>query len=226
MSKNTAILFFSYSLEKESQVKKLHPNQKRNTLLLKRLYRQTKNLLQKQSLPVFEYNEDRQRGIGFGQRLSHAIAEVFNNGFQQIIVVGNDCPFLSKSDLQKAEHALKLGKQVVGRSCDGGAFLIGLSKEKFCASKFSSLPWTTAQLGCALTSNLLEEGPVEILSTKADLDDSKGLNYLLGKFSNLSFARILNNLFVPKAQHITFNIIPLSFLFNWSCFFRGPPLKS
>lgn len=223
MSTDTAILFFTLTTERELETKQVHKNERLNKLLISSIYRRTHRLLKRQPLPVIEFNEHKQVGCSFGERLSNAVTDVFSRGYQQLIIIGNDCPFLSLKDLQKSRRALESGYQVIGKSYDGGAFLIGVSKSSFCHQEFSSLPWTTPYLGAALEKYILQRGPISLLDSKVDLDDQAGLKTLLSQYYFFSLVKKWKNLLTSSFKQIRFNyILRSTFLIN-TCYFRGPP---
>lgn len=96
-----------------------------------------------------------------GDRLIHAFSLAFQSGFQQVAVIGSDCPALQKYDLDRAFSALgnlsysvkerdtndvhsEEKKMVLGPAEDGGYYLLGLNslEEKL----FKGIPWSTAEV--------------------------------------------------------------------------------
>nr|WP_256534170.1 DUF2064 domain-containing protein [Lewinella sp. JB7] len=97
-------------------------------------------------MPVHRYDESRQRGRSFGERLANAAAEVFARGIDQLIIVGNDCPTLRADDLRRAAGLLSRGDGVLGADRRGGAWLIGLHRRQFDPDRFAGLPWQSRNL--------------------------------------------------------------------------------
>ena len=56
--------------------------------------------IRKTKLTYFISNETNQVGTTFGEKITHYIQEIFTKGYQNVIVVGNDCIEI------KAKHLL------------------------------------------------------------------------------------------------------------------------
>ena len=66
-----------------------------------------------------------QEGASLGHRLSHAFRSLFDE-FERLVVIGTDAPTLPQSFINEAFEALKTHDSVIGPSCDGGYYLLGL----------------------------------------------------------------------------------------------------
>ena len=92
----------------------------------------------------------RQTGSTFAERLEHAVAGAFADGWQQLVVIGGDTPTLDASHLRDAFACLDAatGRQaVIGPACDGGYYLLGLNA--FEPAVFRDVPLCTAETGRA-----------------------------------------------------------------------------
>jgi len=71
-----------------------------------------------------------QRGANLGARMLHAAAgELAENNVQSVLIIGADCPALTREYLHRALAALAAGADVaLGPARDGGYVLIGLRK--------------------------------------------------------------------------------------------------
>ena len=100
-----------------------------------------------------------QSGNDLGERMHNAFVEVFNMGYEMVIIIGCDMFELDKKDLETAFNALQSNNFVIGPAQDGGYYLLGMKdpKEKI----FLKKEWGT--------SSVLEQ-------TLKDLEDE---NYLL-----------------------------------------------
>lgn len=126
-------------------------------------------------LPVVRSNEQSQQGTTFGQRLAHAVSGVFDRGFERVIVVGNDCVSLQTSHLRAAARILEQGKQVLGPDQRGGAWLIGLQRNRFDATAFADLRWATTEVHTDLAVLLGDTVSLASLSDVNSLGDLKRL---------------------------------------------------
>ena len=87
----TAILIFANSAQKEAALKPFQSSK----ALYHLLNTKTIATAKKAGLPFFHYSESEQVGYSFGERFTSAITSVFNKGFENIIVIGNDTPHLT-----------------------------------------------------------------------------------------------------------------------------------
>jgi glycosyltransferase A (GT-A) superfamily protein (DUF2064 family) len=67
-----------------------------------------------------------QVGSSFGQRLENAIESLAQDGYQEIVIVGRDCPDLEPGDILSAFELLKRHHLVLGPDHRGGCYLIGI----------------------------------------------------------------------------------------------------
>ena len=104
-----------------------------------------------------------------GARLTQAFAESFAGGARKVIVIGCDCPQLSKDSLVSSFTALEHADTVLGPTVDGGYYLLGLKES--CPSLFKSIPWSTGQV-FEKTLNILKFQSLSYISldTFSDVD--------------------------------------------------------
>ncbi|GAB3818388.1 hypothetical protein GCM10028895_15610 [Pontibacter rugosus] len=95
-------------------------------------------------LPLVIINSARQQGNSFGERLQHAIQQVFEQGYEQVICLGNDAPGLTPATLRAAADALQHKAFVFGEATDGGVYLLGLHRHTLPALNFSAISWNTS----------------------------------------------------------------------------------
>jgi glycosyltransferase A (GT-A) superfamily protein (DUF2064 family) len=130
----------------------------------------------------------------FGEQLRIAVQAVLTNGFDQVIVIGNDCPDLRVSDLRAAANALTHGQLPIGYDQRGGVFLFGLDQRVLAnrpAHSLANLPWQTPQLGAALTNFLSNSfgGVIALSSIRTDWNNRSDLRsgaWLSGAFTSLA----------------------------------------
>ena len=109
-------------------------------------------------LPVVEWDERRQRGASLGERLAHAVASVFAEGYRYVVVIGGDCPELRPAHLLRAARHVEGGRTAVGRDRRGGAYLVTADAEGFDPERFAALPWASGHLAAALLDAYCPEG--------------------------------------------------------------------
>ncbi|MFD2827922.1 DUF2064 domain-containing protein [Leeuwenhoekiella polynyae] len=184
MNTKTAILIFARSAQQEALDKGF-----RNAVsVFEVLNAQVLKTVKQTGLPYFLYSEEKQRGTTFGERFTHAIQDIYNLGFDQIISVGNDSPHLTKKHFIAAEEHLKTYPLVLGPSVDGGFYLMGLKKSHFNPVSFLKLPWQTQGLMTSII-RLVHSKKIEaaVLETLQDLDTASDISQLLQVKKSLPF---------------------------------------
>lgn len=104
-----------------------------------------------------------------GARLVQAFTESFAGCARKVIVIGCDCPQLSKDSLVSAFTALEDVDTVLGPTVDGGYYLLGLKESR--PSLFQGIPWSTGQV-FEKTLNILKFQSLSYISldTFSDVD--------------------------------------------------------
>jgi len=224
MSDRTCILYFARTPFQEAQYKHLFRHKRQNHRALRMMHQRTQATLRKSGLPYVMLDEKQQIGETFGERISRGIQDLFVQGFERVIVVGNDCPQLSSKDLQQAHEALCEGKQVYGRNGRGGTYLIGVNRSQFCETHFAALPWTCSSLCDRLVGYFKTQGQVFSLGIKRDVNERQSLWQLLQQGLSLGFLAQLKAFFAATPL---FPSLPLSFTPAFpkgATTFRGPPM--
>ncbi len=84
-----------------------------------------------------------QQGEDLGQRMSAAFKKLFKE-HQSVVLIGCDLPDLTTVLISRAFDALQNNDLVIGPSCDGGYYLIGLKKET--PGLFKEISWSTEKV--------------------------------------------------------------------------------
>ncbi len=220
--KDTCILLFTRTPEEEAQHKILSPFSNTNLSLIKSLFNRTVDLVEKSGLPFVIFSEEKQQGDNFGERIAHALQEVFEKGYRSVIVLGGDCPSLKKRDLIKSLKFIEQGKNVLGGTPGGGVYLMAIQKENFDAHILSNFSWETPFIFNELFSFLSEKkSSLQLLRELQDINHQEGLWQLLGKYHQMVFRQLKN-------------LLESTFCFSALCFslqkikyntflLRGPP---
>lgn len=85
-----------------------------------------------------------QQGGGLGQRMVHQLKASFADGYQQVVLIGADCPAIDQPLLDQAFLALDSHDLVLGPSLDGGYYLIGM--KQLSPELFSDIDWGTGKV--------------------------------------------------------------------------------
>jgi glycosyltransferase A (GT-A) superfamily protein (DUF2064 family) len=141
-----------------------------------RLIDHAEQTAQQAGVDVLRIDSARQTGNTFGERLSGAMQQAFASGYEQLLVIGNDCPGLDARRLRRALAELARTGAVLGPATDGGVYLLGITRAYFSAASWAALPWQTAALGHALAAKLAAAGAsVQFLPRLADVDNEQDL---------------------------------------------------
>jgi glycosyltransferase A (GT-A) superfamily protein (DUF2064 family) len=114
-----------------------------------------------------------QRGDGFGERLSNAFRDVRALGYEMIVAVPQDVPYIGRAVLERAFSELAKNDVVLGPSHDGGVYLIGARVPV--EQLFEGVRWQTGfvmhDLAHRYVSAVLD--PLFEIDTKEDLKQLK-----------------------------------------------------
>ncbi|MFH7000625.1 DUF2064 domain-containing protein [Flavobacterium bizetiae] len=143
-SSTTAILLFAQSEKVQSISKSIACKKMQNQLLWKKMNEKVLKTIKKTNLPYSVFDETSQIGNTFGEKITDAINKVFAQGYDKVIVIGNDCIELQADHLLLANTNLQINDSVLGADFNGGAYLIGISKRSFIAKQFAVISWQTS----------------------------------------------------------------------------------
>ncbi len=117
----------------------------------------------------------RQPAGNLGIKMIYAFEAVFAEGESKAVLVGTDCPGITRDHITDAMERLDNVDVVLGPAVDGGYYLIGLKNAY--PSLFKDIPWGTGQV-CAMTSKRASEAglAVSFLDTLADIDRPEDLS--------------------------------------------------
>lgn len=122
-----------------------------------------------------------QVGADLGDRLRGAFETAFEEGCDDVVVIGSDHPTLPARYVRRAFAALAASELVVGPSADGGYYLLGLRRQTWpkAAGLFADVPWSTPEVLAATRERArgLELRHVE-LPEWYDVDDPSDLTRL------------------------------------------------
>ncbi len=110
-----------------------------------------------------------------GERMFRAVEAGFSRGAKKIVLLGCDCPQISKDSLISSFTALDRCDVVLGPTDDGGYYLLGLKKSH--ASLFRDIPWSTGK-EFEKTLNILKFQTLSYISLNAfsDVDTQDDFN--------------------------------------------------
>tara|TARA_R110002049_G_scaffold279949_1_gene459094 strand:+ start:59827 stop:60531 length:705 start_codon:yes stop_codon:yes gene_type:complete len=69
-----------------------------------------------------------QQGTDLGAKMANAFLDLFQSGYEKVIIIGSDLLDLKPNHITTAIEALNTNEVVIGPAEDGGYYLLGLSK--------------------------------------------------------------------------------------------------
>ncbi|MBM5792457.1 MAG: glycosyltransferase [Cyanobacteria bacterium M_surface_7_m2_037] len=120
-----------------------------------------------------------QQGGNLGCRMHRQLQQGFEQGFEQVVLIGSDLPDLQSADLEQAFALLEQHDLVLGPAADGGYWLIGITRhglQRSGAALFSGIPWSSDQvLSLSLERAAQRSLRVALLRQQSDLDGRSAL---------------------------------------------------
>lgn len=88
-----------------------------------------------------QFSKYKQEGANLGKRMKHAFKQAFESGYKQVVIIGSDCPGITKEIIEDAFAKLRTHDLIIGPSKDGGYYLLGM--RKLYSGLFSDVSWST-----------------------------------------------------------------------------------
>lgn len=218
---STAIVLFARRAEDEAINKTLLASLKQNIRLHEGLIATSMAVAKSAGGTFLHFHEGLQRGDSFGDRIANCTESIFALGYHRIILIGGDCPELSRMDLDEATLALDSGRFALGADQRGGAYLIGFNREQYDFESFRELKWNTPKLFHEINDYAERFSEVSFLQRKFDLnrvEDVVEYNSVSGKL-----LEILQLIFKEIAQLVHAQICIVHKYNSFRINRRGPP---
>lgn len=113
------------------------------------------------------YNKRQQKGNNLGERMEYAFAKGFEEGYEEIIIVGSDLFDLSQKDIENAFAQLEDNDYVIGPALDGGYYLLGMKQPS--PTLFKNIAWGTNTV-FRDTLNKVKNKKTVLLDPRNDID--------------------------------------------------------
>lgn len=123
-----------------------------------------------------------QIGKDLGERMKNALEEVMAAGYEQLVIIGTDCPELKAHHLVRAFTLLETFQVVLGPAEDGGYYLIGMNSSF--PYLFDGISWST-DLVMTQTLDALHQYSLsyQLLPTLYDVDTQQDWERFTLRFS-------------------------------------------
>jgi hypothetical protein len=127
----------------ETIVQKVAPASSEDYILEIYFSPQEDEKLMRQWLAENEYFSP-QQGSDLGARMSNAFSHAFAAGYTKALLIGSDCPDISRDIITQSFDMLKAKHIVLGPAYDGGYYLIGVREP--IPELFSNIEWGTEKV--------------------------------------------------------------------------------
>lgn len=116
-----------------------------------------------------------------GTKMQNAFEEVFEKGYERVVLIGSDTPHLTNAILNQSFEKLENNDIVLGPSEDGGYYLIGFNKQTFNKDIFEDIAWSSPKV-LKQTLQKLHEKDVYLNQELNDIDTMEDLKDFFDKF--------------------------------------------
>jgi rSAM/selenodomain-associated transferase 1 len=120
------------------------------------------------------YTKKLQSGAGLGEKMKNAFTDLFELGYNKVLIIGTDCPELSHAIIISSFHNLDSHDVVIGPATDGGYYLLGM--KKLCPGLFKDISWSTDQVLQQTLRACVDSGLSNLLMDElSDIDNEEDL---------------------------------------------------
>ena len=117
-----------------------------------------------------------QKGEDLGARMSHAFTKLLSD-YDKVVIVGSDCPQLTKEHIDSAFKSLQETDIVIGPTYDGGYYLLGMKHPH--SFLFTDMKWSTDEVFSTSMKRIFEqEHTLTQLQMLSDIDVEDDLKYM------------------------------------------------
>ena len=227
MNKTAVILFANLpGFEARTKSFSAYSSQKATHQISQVLTQHFYQLAQQTSADAFLIDSYHQQGKSFAERITNAFDATYAKGYENVICIGNDCPWLTLNLLENAIKEVESNKIVLGPTKDGGAYLIAIPKNQFNASAFTQVKWQSTQTYNNL-KNLYQSVKADILETEILIDIDKPED-ILNADNRTYIIKLIAQLIINFADKFIQNIFQLKLDANKvdASSLKGPPAFS
>jgi len=113
-----------------------------------------------------------QRGEDIGERMYRALASAYGCGYERAVLIGGDCPDMPVENIENAFASLHTHDLAIGRSADGGYYIIGCTAQSCAPDYFRGIEWGSPRVFKQTMVKISESGKkLFILPEWRDIDD-------------------------------------------------------
>ncbi len=116
-----------------------------------------------------------QKGEDLGERMQEAFSDLFDMGYERLVIIGSDVLELTQKEIEIAFEILESNSFVVGPAIDGGYYLLGMTRLK--KELFRNKNWSTDSVLKDSIEDIKNES-YYVLPEKNDIDTYEDLKDL------------------------------------------------
>lgn len=120
------------------------------------------------------FNKKLQEGDDLGERMKNAFSELFELGYEKVIIIGSDLLDLTSNDVTEAFDLLTDFENVIGPAKDGGYYLLGMKHLN--TDLFKNKDWGTSSV-LKETLKDLQNKNLHLLKELNDIDTFEDMKH-------------------------------------------------
>lgn len=118
-----------------------------------------------------------------GERMSDAFKKAFEDGYEKVVLIGTDIPELQASTLITAFDRLDVADAVIGPTCDGGYYLIGMKEN--CEAAFNVRKYGVGTVFDETIGHIEGLGKtVSVVDKYSDIDEADDIIAFIARMRN------------------------------------------
>jgi rSAM/selenodomain-associated transferase 1 len=117
-----------------------------------------------------------QLGDDLGSRMKNSFREVFDLGYENVLIIGSDCYELTTQIVTEAISILSGNDVVIGQAVDGGYYLLGM--KQLHQSFFNNKSWSSSTVFTDTLKDIEQLGlSYAVLPLLNDVDEEKDITF-------------------------------------------------
>ncbi len=118
------------------------------------------------------FNAEIQKDETLGEKMQHAFSLLFKKGYENVLIIGTDCPGITTEIVADGFKKLKTQDVVIGPAEDGGYYLLGMNKLQ--TDLFKDISWSSERVRQQTIDKLKKQNLTHsLLPTLNDVDEEK-----------------------------------------------------
>ena len=146
-----------------------------------------------------KYDNFLQEEGDLGVKMQKAFEQMFDKGYEKIILIGSDTPHITNATFNEAFEKLDQHDIILGPSADGGYYLIGFNKKTFLKDVFENITWSNPQV-LEQTLQKLHTKQVYFTQELNDIDTIEDLEDFYNQYSKSEFENSYTIQFLKESR--------------------------